>query len=851
MATTLQIGATAQISKVKFASLTVKLNTMDCVLEDPTTVPALGDAVTMTNPTWTGTVTQVEQADIVDRATGHRDVKITATNTVAATASAAPFNLSDVPNNSTTYGYRSLRVGTTQNTDGTTTAKGSCIINQQGLWPAMTFLLTSANLGQSAVNYSVQNVTVTWPGNQNTPEYAIEFGDPIVTMSVWVNSSAAGVLPITTTKITDGAVTTPKVAAGAITADKLTATLILATLIETAAAGARVEFDSNGIRLYDTSDAILLNAPTDGSPVSVSGELTASTLVATGASEFDGANLFAKNSVTTLGAGVLPPTIAPTLAKGWQGHSPAVVSAPSSGYGINGISHLKYDANGGASGTTAVIFAVVAWAKASNPNIFEVIEWKISDWSVDRRTTLTGLTMGTDWYPSDSMGICRLGTSWYIGAFDNATTSTWRVNKVTRSTGAQSATATRTVAGSQIWDITTDGTNLLLLRYDFSPFMAVETWTTAPAFSSSKTITGYPTGSSVNSMVGLDYDGTNWYIDVEFVQGTFPNLSWYTRTYRATPSTGAVVANTDFLGQSDGDYSSIYWDGTVFHHASGSSVNGGWGIYDHTTWDWTTASSKYWVGYSWYDSAGTTHETALGPRSNITMDRRMRLNVTNPTIPVGGADDPDSVRVYMLPSATAPALGTFKQQSSDSLTSRYLTTYNAAGAADGGGTAFPGGAGALLQGAAQPGTLLQGDGFATFGKTWGFQRTGASTTQASGNLPFATVVKDSHSGQYASSTWTVPTNGAGIWLLTCTVTGTVTGAVSVSRGGINVNGASVADFVVWPLAGTNVSGGAAWVGALADGDALTVSLAVVNGTSYTMRLSSFSAVRIFALDIAA
>ena len=105
MATTLTIGAVDQTAFVGHQSMTCKLNTLDLTLVDPVTVPALGDAVALTDPTWAGTVVKVGTTDPVDRA-GHVFVKIAATNSAAALASAAPFGLSDAPDNSTTYGYR-------------------------------------------------------------------------------------------------------------------------------------------------------------------------------------------------------------------------------------------------------------------------------------------------------------------------------------------------------------------------------------------------------------------------------------------------------------------------------------------------------------------------------------------------------------------------------------------------------------------------------------------------------------------------------------------------------------------------------------------------------------------------
>lgn len=61
-----------------------------------------------------------------------------------------------------------------------------------------------------------------------------------------------------------------------VTADKLAATLVLASLFQTASSGQRVEFDVDGIRLYDTDGTTLLaNLPTDGSDPFFAAEIDA------------------------------------------------------------------------------------------------------------------------------------------------------------------------------------------------------------------------------------------------------------------------------------------------------------------------------------------------------------------------------------------------------------------------------------------------------------------------------------------------------------------------------------------------------------------------------------------------
>lgn len=215
----LQVGAVDQTSFALLESMSLRFNTFDFALKNPATVPALGDAVGIGLPYWIGTVTSVRTTDL---RLDYDLVTVTATNENVAAASAGPFGLSDAPNGTTTFGFQNMAVTLTTNLDASTETTGSCTIHHAGLWPAMTFPLTSANRGYSAQSFSVTNTTVTWPLLTN-PVFRIEFGDPIVTMSVWVASQAANAPDgtISGTKITDGSVTTPKLAANSVTTAKI------------------------------------------------------------------------------------------------------------------------------------------------------------------------------------------------------------------------------------------------------------------------------------------------------------------------------------------------------------------------------------------------------------------------------------------------------------------------------------------------------------------------------------------------------------------------------------------------------------------------------------------------------
>jgi hypothetical protein len=204
---------------------------------------------------------------------------------------------------------------------------------------------------------------------------------------------------------------------------------------------------------------------------------------------------------------------------------------------------------------------------------------------------------------------------------------------------------------------------------------------------------------------------------------------------------GAVQANEQFaapaaypLGLAYGD---ALADGARFwslpNLGGGTAVN----LTKHSTWTWTAASSTYWVAYTWYDGVGTAHETLVSPRASIVLKRRQQLVITTPPIPGGGgADEPSSIRFYMLPNATDPGSGgAMKQQASQVGTTLTATTYNAAGAADPGTNNYPAGTPATIKSQTTGGGWsLKGDGTSSFMQLIA-EGTGSSLASLSLTLP--------------------------------------------------------------------------------------------------------------------
>ena len=188
---TLSIESTDVTSELLDKTLRWALNTLDFTLYDPSTVPALGDTVDVTDPDWSGIVVNVEETP--DVRGNVLFVKVTATNTDTAGASAAPFGLSDTPNGTTTFGYRNISRASVRTDTGDSVRVGlECW--EEGLLPGQTVALTSALLGYSADDFTMVDCQVGWDRDDHAV-YKIHLGDAIVTMKVWLNSAEAGILP--------------------------------------------------------------------------------------------------------------------------------------------------------------------------------------------------------------------------------------------------------------------------------------------------------------------------------------------------------------------------------------------------------------------------------------------------------------------------------------------------------------------------------------------------------------------------------------------------------------------------------------------------------------------------------
>lgn len=673
---------------------------------------------------------------------------------------------------------------------------------------------------------------------------------------------------ITETKIADDSISTPKLKAGAITADLLAATLVLSSLIKTAASGTRVEISSDGIQLYDSGENLLVNIPTNGDPVYVKGRITAAdTFTSEVGATLYGVNTLPGSSVTTLANGISAPTSTPGLTASVDYlpiTTPTGSIAAAAGIAYDGGNYWvacdptvspyyvaqKFNGTTGAlMQTISATGSVTTYTTTLGSTSHVSDTWTATSYAADSQIA-TPLTLPTG---RDNIQITKVAgyLAGYLGGV-SVKMGLWSSSGVLRRHSAAFTAAEKTfssgndtlynkslsspysvAAGTTVWagwcrtttgqshwwtiDNGTGKTTKHGANYDDGDFTSITTDSSAKpnvyitytydvdsrletaanvgiasdgtyvytldkngkvwkylisdgSYVTSADLSAYVTGTKANAGLFFYNNGTPLLVITTTTgtgAGVYPKFIQVTPSTLAVHSTYPVATGPTFSGTTDtfrgGAYLAdplnsnafTFWIATtsaVYAYAYtaaptdafsntanrnfGTAASVGQGIthdgtqfrgwatatptkvWKFTNWDWTTASAVYWVGYAWYDSAGTTHETVLGPRTNITMRRRERLYVTNAAIPTGGADDPNNVRIYMKPNATEPAAGSYWLQATGTGTGRYLTTYTGSGTADfvsdgGGRLSFPAGTPAEIKSSAS-GWSLKGDGTSQF-----------------------------------------------------------------------------------------------------------------------------------------
>lgn len=436
-----------------------------------------------------------------------------------------------------------------------------------------------------------------------------------------------------------GGISATQIMSGTVEAD-----LLLAGSIKTANTGARVENGPGGIVVFNTGGDPVIVLPSNISetnPATFKGEgrfsgLTAESLTVQGTE-----NEIAAGGVLELSAGITAPKTSPTMA-GEYYYDQVPVPPGLEGYSVKGaqFSNSKW---------------IILWGSADQRNA----QWHEYTVNGDGTLAYSGQVQshsgGSQAYIT-IRGAAKVGTTtpiWWNLRYVGTSTPYYEAAAVTQ--GPVGVTLSQGSFENSV-AIGTDGTDVYLayvrnasgtLRYRIGQYNAV-----TGALIANHDLTGGPVADKglYALYVGNGDFGSKKFVLTQEEQSRSLVFDFATKAYEST--------KTWLLGGS-------IW-GTVYDGASFWTVSAG-GLrlrYEGGNADVTAPDSpEYWhVAYTFYDGAGTPHETTLSPTKTISAERRARYKFTSEDIPVGGSEDPNSIRWYVAKTTTnaPPARTSYK-----------------------------------------------------------------------------------------------------------------------------------------------------------------------------------------------
>ena len=479
---------------------------------------------------------------------------------------------------------------------------------------------------------------------------------------------AVSMTEINQADIAVGVIAAEHIQAGTLSTQELgAATAVINSLIAGDQSTQHLELDGQGLRFYDSSGKMLINLPTDPTKKpTFEGDLVTQNLTVNGATII-GATSVTPGSTMTLQSSVQAPGNAPAVDITYP---PGIVVEDSVGATmVEEWYALAYTASGGAGGATPSFYSA---RPGGGGGYWRVIsEIRASDGVVTRNLELPN---GGD---DDCWGLVAIGTNLYV-LFQRWSTGDFKLHKYQLSDLTATATASLgAVGGTHIKTekpgLGTDGTNLFIVMGQSQASgvdLRLSRWSTSLVWQNVTTQSSITFdcrengGNRTTEFGGFIKVGSTYYLAVYSYSGAA------VLRRRIYPMSGdptitnnmAQIADEQFPGELGAEANGIAHDGTNF-----------WTILEnrhltkHTSWLWTVASGDKWYwAFTWHDNAGTKHETALSPRAPVTMQgpsqpdgtkvpwRRASLSLSTPAIPAGGADDPDTIRVYAKQNATDP-----------------------------------------------------------------------------------------------------------------------------------------------------------------------------------------------------
>ena len=407
-----------------------------------------------------------------------------------------------------------------------------------------------------------------------------------------------------------------KIRAGQIEADAIDGMVITGPNIRTAASGARVQMDTNGVRVFDEDNDVRTSLSPFGS--TFKGEVEAETLVVNDGAEFKSDNTLAQGASLTLAAGVTDPTAPPVVQPFWDGleFTPANINGSSPvGLAWDGTNYITVGANGVTNGVANYFNGV--YAMKINGETGEASRLRCDFSAASETERRVSEVFGVTCIGSELFFLGRYGYNGYVwvtdldGVFKRrfaapdigySATNPLKYRPGIGNDGANLVTAQCTDAGTLGWGFISK-TNGAVLAGGLDRGDATKS-----------DITGVYVG---NGDLGTKYvvvaKRSTATVQVFGTDGSATDYSWYTES---------------------GDVGIVFHDG-AFHTLNSSGI-----VHEYTDTNTGDNSGDWWAAYRWTadatpEDATITHWSRISPPKRFNWPRRAQLRIMGQPLPVG------------------------------------------------------------------------------------------------------------------------------------------------------------------------------------------------------------------------
>jgi hypothetical protein len=158
--------------------------TLGAVLNDPPAVPATEQEVRLYVEGLSRFLGVTKAIGAREFRGGHLFVTIDAQAEAQSEGipTSSPWDVSDTPNGTTTFGYESLSRQERTTEGGAAKTSFELVMRKDGLWIDQNVDVTAANYDLSAETFTIREASVEWP-TADAPRYTLTLGDPLVRLT--------------------------------------------------------------------------------------------------------------------------------------------------------------------------------------------------------------------------------------------------------------------------------------------------------------------------------------------------------------------------------------------------------------------------------------------------------------------------------------------------------------------------------------------------------------------------------------------------------------------------------------------------------------------------------------------